>query len=199
MPRAVDHDRQKADIARATLRVVARDGLERATMRGIAAELGSTTGLLTHYFADRDALIAHALDIQDAGLFAELEAAGEGAATGREALRRTLTLLCSQANAPDDSVFFRRLAATPNDPAMRRRSRRMYDRFEAVLRKRLKAAEADGSFRAATSLRDAVDTLIAITDGIYSAAIARPNRFPVGRRKALIDLALEGLENAASG
>jgi AcrR family transcriptional regulator len=197
MPRAVDHDRQKADIARAAIRVMARDGLERATMRKIAAELGSTTGLLTHYFADRDALVAYALDVQDAGLFAYLEAAGEGVENGREALRRLILRLGTPANTADDSVFFQRLAAIPHDPALRDRSHRMYDRFEAMMLERIEAARNDGSLSPATSLRDAADSLMVTADGIYSTAIARPDRYPAERCLALIDMALDGLEHAS--
>jgi AcrR family transcriptional regulator len=57
MPRVVDVDQRRHDLTAAAARVIARDGLEAATMREVAAEAGWTTGALTHYFADKRELL----------------------------------------------------------------------------------------------------------------------------------------------
>ncbi len=57
MPRLVDHPAKRAAFIAAMRRVLAQAGLAGATLRGVAAEAGCTTGALTHYFADRDALL----------------------------------------------------------------------------------------------------------------------------------------------
>jgi AcrR family transcriptional regulator len=57
MPRIVDHDQRRAQIVRATRRVLARDGVDGATMRNIAKQARCTTGRITHYFADKDELM----------------------------------------------------------------------------------------------------------------------------------------------
>ena len=57
MPRIVDVDVRRAELTDATARVIARSGIEAATMREIAAEAGWTTGALTHYFADKRELL----------------------------------------------------------------------------------------------------------------------------------------------
>lgn len=41
--------------------VIAREGLHAATLRRVAAAAGVTTGSLTHYFSDREALLVEAL------------------------------------------------------------------------------------------------------------------------------------------
>lgn len=46
------------EIAAAARRVIIRDGLEATTLREISREGGFTTGVLTHYFPDKQALIA---------------------------------------------------------------------------------------------------------------------------------------------
>ena len=43
-------------------RVIIRDGVDRASIRSIAQELGGTTGIVTHYFRDKDELLLFALD-----------------------------------------------------------------------------------------------------------------------------------------
>jgi AcrR family transcriptional regulator len=57
VPRVVDFDQRRSDLTAAAARVIARDGLEAATLREVAAEAGWTTGALTHYFADKRELL----------------------------------------------------------------------------------------------------------------------------------------------
>lgn len=61
MPKIVDHDARRQELIEASWRVIATEGLEGVTMRKIATAAGCTTGRLTHYFADREALILAAL------------------------------------------------------------------------------------------------------------------------------------------
>src|SRR5262245_27002461 len=57
MPRVVDIEQRRTELTDATARVIARSGIEAATMREIAAEAGWTTGALTHYFTDKHDLL----------------------------------------------------------------------------------------------------------------------------------------------
>ena len=58
MPRFVDHDVRKRDIVRATLEVLAESGTGGLSFRAVAARLGGSTTLVTHYFPNQDALLA---------------------------------------------------------------------------------------------------------------------------------------------
>ncbi|MEU6228486.1 TetR/AcrR family transcriptional regulator [Streptomyces sp. NPDC047042] len=60
MPKIVDHDERKKDLARALWAVVEREGVEGATIRSVAAEAGWTRGVIAHYFRDRDDLLLFA-------------------------------------------------------------------------------------------------------------------------------------------
>ena len=57
---AVDHDERRRRIAEVTVDVIAREGLEAATIRRIAAELGGPTKIITHYFADKQEMLVWA-------------------------------------------------------------------------------------------------------------------------------------------
>jgi AcrR family transcriptional regulator len=57
MPKAVDVDERRSELTDAAARLIARAGIEAATMRDVAAEAGLTTGALTHYFADKRELM----------------------------------------------------------------------------------------------------------------------------------------------
>ena len=53
-----DHVERREAIARAAADAIATRGLKQVTLRDIAAALGVTTGVLTHYFPSKDALVA---------------------------------------------------------------------------------------------------------------------------------------------
>lgn len=57
MPKLVDHELRQRDILDATRRVILDHGVGAATIRNIATEAGLSTGLLHHYFADKDSLL----------------------------------------------------------------------------------------------------------------------------------------------
>ncbi|WP_410667662.1 TetR family transcriptional regulator C-terminal domain-containing protein [Amycolatopsis sp. cmx-4-68] len=57
MPKQIDHDRRRAQIAEATWRLIAKRGIEAATMREITAALGMAHGALKHYFPDKNAIV----------------------------------------------------------------------------------------------------------------------------------------------
>jgi AcrR family transcriptional regulator len=63
MPKIVDHDERRRDIAQAACRAVARAGVERLTMSAIAAESGFTTGMVTHYFKRKEDILRAALRV----------------------------------------------------------------------------------------------------------------------------------------
>ena len=63
MPKVVDHEKRREEIAEATWRVIERAGTEGANMREIAREAGQTTGVVTHYFRDKRELMAFAFGL----------------------------------------------------------------------------------------------------------------------------------------
>lgn len=61
MPKIVDHDARRRELVEASWAVIAEEGLEGLTMRKVAKAANCTTGRITHYFADREALILASL------------------------------------------------------------------------------------------------------------------------------------------
>ena len=53
----VDHNARRRRIAEVTADVIAREGLEAATIRRISAELGGPTKIITYYFSDKQELL----------------------------------------------------------------------------------------------------------------------------------------------
>lgn len=61
MPKVVDADQRRSELADAAAHVIARSGIDGASLREVAAEAGWTTGALVHYFANKQELLAFTL------------------------------------------------------------------------------------------------------------------------------------------
>lgn len=60
MPKIVDHDKRRVELVEATWRIIAKRGIEGATMREIAMEAGFANGALKPYFPTKDDLLTFA-------------------------------------------------------------------------------------------------------------------------------------------
>jgi TetR/AcrR family transcriptional regulator, transcriptional repressor of bet genes len=61
MPKIVDHDQRRDQIALVACRVIAENGFDQATIVRIAREAGYTTGMVAHYFDTKQDIIIAAL------------------------------------------------------------------------------------------------------------------------------------------
>ena len=63
MPKVVDRERRREELAAALWRLVEREGIEAASLRRVAAEAGWSTGSLRHYFQTQSQLLAFAMEL----------------------------------------------------------------------------------------------------------------------------------------
>lgn len=63
MPKIVNHEERKALIAKSTWNVIARDGLEGASVRSIAKEANLSLGAVRHYFNTQEELLEFAMSL----------------------------------------------------------------------------------------------------------------------------------------
>ena len=97
MPKIVDHDTRRAELVEASWAVIAAEGLEGLTMRKVADAAGCTTGRITHYFADREALVLAALRAVNGATGSRTDALLSGDAPPEEKL-----ILCLEEGLPLD-------------------------------------------------------------------------------------------------
>ena len=138
-------DRRSAIVA-ATVDIARRKGLASTTVRDVAAEMGTSSGLIHHYFASMDEVLAAAFEIvasQDLEVSAQLMA---GASSPVEALRaffRTYT------PADKDWAFQLWLdawAEAARRPAVQATSRRLNLEWQALLERTIQAGVRSGTF-----------------------------------------------------
>jgi AcrR family transcriptional regulator len=197
VPRIVDHVRRREEIARLAVRVVQREGAEHATVRRIAKVGGFSIGVLTHYFKDKDELIAFAFQWAAREWFAELDNALARAAPGLARLRTALEFMVPTSAAPSFIRLWLSLwGGAVHNPALARVHRGYYGRWRRYLRRHLGEAARCGEIPAPHSARDAIDLLTAGIDGIWIGSTFEPARFPVRHRRRLVAQLLNSILGA---
>ena len=71
-------EERKQEVLEAVWRAILNRGLDRTSIREIAAELGATTGTVSHYFRSRDEIMLFALERVTDSTLADFAAALEG-------------------------------------------------------------------------------------------------------------------------
>ena len=90
MPKIVDHEERRRELAAAVWRVIARDGVEGVSIRDVAAEADWSPGALRHYFKTKDELLQFAARLVYERVYQRL-AVRRDAGTLTEAIRGVLT------------------------------------------------------------------------------------------------------------
>ncbi len=78
MPKIVDHEKRRDEIALVACRVVAEGGFDQATIVRIAREAGYTTGMVAHYFDTKQDIIIAALRLMLRRIDERLQRNSEG-------------------------------------------------------------------------------------------------------------------------
>lgn len=178
MPKVVDHDARRSEIVAATCAVIATEGLEAATMRRIASETHSTTGLVTHYFASKQELLIAALRHVH-GLAGKRMLATLADPSPDNPLRAILeeALPLDQERLQEWRVWLAFWAQASLHPALASEQKDRYVEWTAMLRQVSKKTVTDID----------LDALMALIDGLGSRAALNPTEFPAKRQLAVID------------
>src|SRR5262249_23298055 len=143
----VDSELRRSEFADATWRVIMDEGLSAATMRRVAAETSCTTGALTHYFANREALLVEALRRAHVAAGARLiEAARK--ASGDLARLETILVEALFLDSQRMKEWKTRLtvwAAASDNDTLRRENSRRYQEWNELLERYLAPIVSSGA------------------------------------------------------
>jgi len=192
VPKIVDHDARRAELARAMWRVVYRDGVGAATVRSIAAEAGWSPSALRHYFATQTELLVFAMEHVQAEA-AERIAADDRTGSPREVAQRILEQLLplDRQRVREAEVWLLLAARAQTDPAARTR---MADADDGIRRAAEFAVVLLTGQPAAGP--EAVARLHALLDGLALHALLYPERMPPARARELLGAHLDTLAAA---
>ncbi len=163
MPKHVDPDEKRAAFVVASWEIIAVEGLKGATLRRVAAEAGSTTGALTHYFADRRALLTAALRAAHYAAAARMLGASRRATSDSERLEWVLleALPLDTTRLREWRVWLAFWAESMHDPDLARENSRRYAEWCQMLEHVIAPLVSD-----AAQAREAAWDLIAVVDGL---------------------------------
>ncbi|UQX04449.1 TetR/AcrR family transcriptional regulator [Streptomyces sp. RerS4] len=186
MPRTKgDHEARRRDVSEAVWRVLAAHGFGGLTLRAVAAELGATTGLVTHYFPAKRDLVAYALDLLTERTAAgRPQPAGQGLAALRAALLGVLPL--SPEATATNRIWVSSWDTALADPAVSADHAAKYGQSRARLRDLVAAAQYLGELPPGDPERVAAGAQSFVL-GLTVQALFAPEAFPPSRQTELLD------------
>ncbi len=192
MPKIVDWDAKRDEILSATWRVIARDGIARATIRAIAREANCSRGILAHYFDDKADILGSALVMSHRRVAARIDAATAGLA-GIKALRvvmlEALPLDAQRdLEAQIEISFWGRALGTVE---LRELQHSEFERLCARLHRHLQEAARLGELSDTVDLGFATHQLVVLIDGLSAERVLYPDRVPPERQVAMLDRLLD--------
>lgn len=170
MARMSPADRREA-IVDAALAVARRKGLAATTVRDVAAEMGTSSGLIHHYFDSMDDVLAAAFERVAGRDLVETEDVLAAAGSPRAALA---AFLSSYAPVGEDWAFQLWLdawAEAARRPALREASRRLNLAWAAMLERSIRDGVAAGSFHT-DDPAGAAWRILSLVDGLALQVVA---------------------------
>jgi AcrR family transcriptional regulator len=194
MPKVVDHEQRRDELAAAVWRLASREGLDAVTIRGVAAEAGWSTGALHHYFAGKEELLLFAFRTIADRIGRRVAAARESADGPMELARALLAIgLPLDAERRDETrVWFAFLGLALTRPALARAQRAAYAQWRRLVADALRGAQEQGDVDAGVDVEREAAGLVALVDGLAVQASFDPDCLDEG----LVDERLARLQRA---
>ncbi|MFD9126108.1 TetR/AcrR family transcriptional regulator [Kitasatospora sp. NPDC059571] len=196
-PARGDHEARRRDVSEAVWRVLAARGFAGLTLRAVAAEMGASTGLLTHYFPSKRALVAHALEVLDERSEARPRPAADGArpAGGLVMFRAVLldVLPLTERDAADNRIWVGSWDAALADPGLAADHAERYRRTRRRLVEYACEAQRLGELPSGPAPEETAAAAQSFVLGLVVQALFAPEEFPPERQTALLDGYLAGL------
>ena len=187
MPKVVNHDARREEVAEATWRVIAAHGVDGATLREIAREAGFTTGVIHHYFRNRDELIAFAYELIAEQGHERLSEVLATLPTGMPRVRATIeTLVPHEMKSGRVASLLGFWSSAAVSDRHRALNLGFYNRYRAVVRDQVLGAIEVGDLPGHLDADDAADQLITFGEGLFVRSALDPARFTSERRAHLI-------------
>ncbi|CAI3801550.1 TetR/AcrR family transcriptional regulator [Pseudarthrobacter sp. MM222] len=211
MPKFVDAALRRQEVVEAVFRIIAADGLERASLREVADEAELAVGSVRHYFNSSDELLAHSFGVVVDRVVERLTAADErldkvppGTADHHEAV---LTLLgellpLDEERAVDACVWMAFKNAARTRPFLAAEADRSHRAVAAIMGRLVMelspgagigAEQPDASAPDQQRLVTEAERLLATLDGLTMHALLQPEWMTAQMCRDVLEAHLAGL------
>ncbi|MBC1222224.1 TetR family transcriptional regulator [Nostoc sp. UCD121] len=183
----MSYDDRRIEVAKAAWRVIVREGLDRASMRAIAQELGSSTGVVTHYFRDKEELTLFALEQVFENVLEDMKTCAEGRqGIDRLAQMIFVALPLEDIDKADWKVWVAFLGYSIGRDRLVQEHRKRYDFLRQIICQELADLQKALVIRADLDLTLEANALIALVDGIGTGVVIFPEQFSADQQKYLV-------------
>jgi TetR/AcrR family transcriptional repressor of bet genes len=195
MPKIVDHEARRDEIALVACRVVAQYGFEQATIVRIAREAGYTTGMVAHYFDTKQDIIIAALRLILRRIEERLTP-GEG--------EPELLALLTEALPVDETRYIECAfwiafwGQVPADKRLKRINAWLHREYLRLFERCLARGWPQWSRWPATTREQALRSVITFINGITASTVASRADWPPERQIGQLRLQLQLLHGWAS-
>ena len=206
VPKIVDAAQRRQEIVGAVCRIIATDGLERASLREVADEAGLAVGSVRHYFDSSDDLLAYSFAAVSDRLLSRLNKALTGLGLGPAAAdpdmsRAVLTLLgeflpLDEERALDACAWLAFRNAARIRPFLAAEADRSHRAVAAVVGQvitRLVHEDDPAGTGAGPQLVTAAEHLLATLDGLAMHALLQPGWMSPEMCRDVLESHIEGL------
>lgn len=184
VPKVVDHDQRRREVAAAAAHSIARNGLEATTVREVSRIAGYSTTVVSHYFADKRELLEFTYQESANLAYERIEHALEqDPGNVREAAYSLLPI--GDENIANWRVWFAYWGAASLDESLAAEQRRRV----ILTRERLREAFVHSGLNEDEAERRA-RTLLALLMGVAAQAVFDPTDWNADRMRSEIDSVL---------
>ncbi|MFC5290290.1 TetR/AcrR family transcriptional regulator [Actinokineospora guangxiensis] len=188
MPKQVDHQQRRGQIAEAVCRLAGREGLDAVSLRQVAAEAGVSMGRVQHYFTTKDEMLLFAFQAISERVERRIAAAVAGIGenpSARDAVRALLRELLplSESARAEAPVLVAFLARAVVEPGIAEPLRAGGVGLQELLAEQIRSASGD-----VDATREAV-SLLALVDGLMPQVLI--GQIDAGAAAAALDYQLD--------
>jgi AcrR family transcriptional regulator len=196
MPKVVDIDERRAALIDATSREIAERGLANVTLRSIARVNGWSTGIVTHYFADKHELLMATFNERADRSRRNIETAtAAGVPLLDAAIEAALPL--DEERMIDWRVYLAYMGAAVGERELRQLHRERQGRFAVTIADGIAAGIAAGRFARSLDAAAEAERLLALVNGIATQAVLDPQRWSAAAQRRVVDAHLRTLTEAS--
>jgi len=196
MPKAVDHDERREQIAQAACIVVANHGFEQATVVRIARAAGYTTGMLPHYFSSKQDILLAALRLSLLRIEARLQEAGSQGPDLLAVLTEALPL--DESRFQECAFWTAFWGQVSTDSDARQLNAWVHREYAKLFRKCLATHWPQSAHWAPALRAQVLLSIMTFINGLTASAVTSPADWPAARQVEQLDLQLQMLRRWAA-
>lgn len=178
-----DREAKRAELLKAAISVIAEEGFAGASLRKVAQRAGCTTGAVTYYFANKEAMVAAIAE----NLFDQFDTFLD---VTQDDIKAGFERWLDWTNSAESDFWlaqFQLLAHARHEPAFADIYQRRYAKYRDALTSVLARGQSRGAIRSDIPADLLADQLSAMGDGWMMMLPIEPERFRPSRVQALLE------------